>query len=88
MINMDVKELTNLIYNHNMLKKSFEKVKICGVSFIRWNKNGNTYFEYDQNPHENDREVKMFMNEQITYLNLLLNKELEVRKMEENKDVL
>lgn len=72
-----------LIRSHNIRKKSFEKFKMCGVSFIRWIKNGNTFFEYDQNPHEKDSEIKQFMNEQLKYLEWLLSKELEMRKMED-----
>ena len=40
MSRMNVQDLTILIHNHNMRRKSFEKFKMCGVSFIRWNKNG------------------------------------------------
>ncbi len=77
---MDVNNLTDLIRNHNLKKKSFSKIKMGGQSFIRHVRNGNTYFEYDEHPYEKECELKAFMNEQIKYMNFLLAKELEMRK--------
>ena len=86
MNNMYVQDLTMLIYNHNMKKKSFEKVKMGGASFIKWIKNGNTYFEYDKHPDEIECELKKFMSEEIKYLNWLLAKELLVIRMEDGSN--
>ena len=80
MISMNVQDLTILICNYNVKRKSFEKVKMCGTSFIRWIKNGNTYFEYDKHPNEVECELKKFMKEQEKYLDWLLIKELSYRQ--------
>lgn len=81
---MDVQNLAILIYSHNMRKKSFEKVKLGMTSFIKWIKNGNTYFEYDEHPYESECEIKKFMKEQINYMNWMLAKELEARKVDDD----
>ena len=79
-----IEDLADLIRNHNIKKKSFEKVKIGKSTFIKHIKNGNTYFEYDEHPDEKECEIKKFMNEQIKYLNWMLSKELERRKHDED----